>query len=211
MEHKYIISDVSKLLDIEPHVLRYWEDELGLNINRNQLGHRYYSEKDMEVLKKIKILKEQGYQLRAIKMVLNSSNQSNEANLEESHFPVGFKELSKEGQLSEEVNVLKKGLEEADSQEMVAQYNYKLKQFERFFKDVVYLSLQENNKLLKEEISEAFMAKVQPMVAKQEELDEKHYRKLDETIREIQKVRQEIAASAPKRKKWFKGKTNQSF
>ena len=46
---------------------------------------------------------------------------------------------------------------------------------------------------------------MQPLVIKQEELDEKHYRKLDETIREIQKVRQEIAAA--KSKKWFKRKT----
>ena len=104
-------------------------------------------------------------------------------------------------------NINKTELGITQTQVAVENYNNKLKQFELFFKDVVYMSLQENNKLLKEEISDAFMAKMQPMVMKQEELDEKRFRKLDETIREIQKVRQEIAAS--KSKRWFKRKSEE--
>ena len=34
------------------------------------MGHRYYKDEDIEVLKAVKILKEKGYQLRAIKMLL---------------------------------------------------------------------------------------------------------------------------------------------
>lgn len=205
MEDKYIISDVSKLLDIEPHVLRYWEEELALNISRNQLGHRYYSEKDLEILKKIKVLKEQGYQLRAIKLVLNSPSFERDIKMEQSEMETEQMDMSKEQEDILTSNETKKELELSQSKNATQNYNYKLKQFELFFKDVVYMSLQENNRILKEEISEAFMAKMQPMVMRQEELDEKHYRKLDETIREIQKVRQEIAAS--KSKKWFKRKS----
>ena len=40
-EQKYLISDTAKKLGIEPHVLRYWEDELELTIHRNEMGHRY--------------------------------------------------------------------------------------------------------------------------------------------------------------------------
>ena len=38
---RYIISDASKKIDVEPHVLRYWEEELHLEIKRNEMGHRY--------------------------------------------------------------------------------------------------------------------------------------------------------------------------
>lgn len=69
-EIRYIISDASKKIDVEPHALRYWEEELSLNIPRNEMGHRYYREEDIKILKNVKILKEQGFQLRAIKMIL---------------------------------------------------------------------------------------------------------------------------------------------
>ena len=52
--------------------MRYWEDELGLPIKRNELGHRYYTEDDIKRFQNIKELKEQGLQLKAIKMVLKN-------------------------------------------------------------------------------------------------------------------------------------------
>ncbi len=66
----YYISEASKKVEVEPHVLRYWEDELKLPIERNEMGHRCYKEKDIETLRRIKILKEQGLQLKAIRAVL---------------------------------------------------------------------------------------------------------------------------------------------
>ena len=66
----YYISEASKKVEVEPHVLRYWEDELKLPIERNEMGHRCYSEKDIETLCRIRQLKEQGLQLKAIRMVL---------------------------------------------------------------------------------------------------------------------------------------------
>lgn len=41
-ENKYTISEAARLLSVENHVLRYWEEELELKIPRNELGHRYY-------------------------------------------------------------------------------------------------------------------------------------------------------------------------
>ena len=44
MEEKmFMISDAAKQVEVESHVLRYWEDELELPIKRNKLGHRYYT------------------------------------------------------------------------------------------------------------------------------------------------------------------------
>ena len=37
-ETRYIISDAAKMINVEPHVLRYWEEELGMDIPRNDTG-----------------------------------------------------------------------------------------------------------------------------------------------------------------------------
>lgn len=72
MEEKTIfyISEAAKKVQVESHVLRYWEDELKLPIKRNEMGHRYYTEQDIKQLQHIKLLKEQGLQLKAIRTVL---------------------------------------------------------------------------------------------------------------------------------------------
>ena len=51
-------------------MLRYWEEELRLPIKRNELGHRYYTQEDVERFRQIKAMKERGLQLKAIKMIL---------------------------------------------------------------------------------------------------------------------------------------------
>lgn len=66
----YLISDASRKVDVESHVLRYWEEELEMNIPRNEMGHRYYTELHIRLFKQIKELKEKGYQLKAIKAAL---------------------------------------------------------------------------------------------------------------------------------------------
>ncbi len=70
MERYLMISDAAKEVQVESHVLRYWEEELHLPIRRNELGHRYYTEGDVELFKQIKSMKEGGLQLKAIKMIL---------------------------------------------------------------------------------------------------------------------------------------------
>ena len=70
MQNYLFISDAAKEVKVESHVLRYWEEELHLPIKRNELGHRYYTEEDVERFKQIKGMKERGLQLKAIKMIL---------------------------------------------------------------------------------------------------------------------------------------------
>lgn len=69
---RYMISDAAAAVDVETHVLRYWEDELGLDVPRNELGHRYYTRDNIKQFLRIKELKEKGYQLRAIRDMLHS-------------------------------------------------------------------------------------------------------------------------------------------
>ena len=72
MEQKtvYYISEAAKKVQVESHVLRYWEEELELPIMRNEMGHRCYTEQNIRQLKEIKELKEQGLQLKAIRTIL---------------------------------------------------------------------------------------------------------------------------------------------
>ncbi len=77
MKHNnYSISDAAKKLNIEAHVLRYWEEELGLDIPRNELGHRCYREDDLKTFKHISELKSEGLSLHEIKQSLNNSQNS---------------------------------------------------------------------------------------------------------------------------------------
>jgi len=69
-EERYSISEASRILELENHVLRYWEEELELDIPRNEQGHRCYQEKEIKLLSCIKELKNKGFQLKAVKEIL---------------------------------------------------------------------------------------------------------------------------------------------
>ena len=74
-EKTYLISDAAKRIQVESHVLRYWEEELKLPIKRNEMGHRYYTEDDIRRFQEVRDLKEQGLQLKAIRNVLMREEQ----------------------------------------------------------------------------------------------------------------------------------------
>ncbi len=103
-EKRYIISDASKQVDVEAHVLRYWEEELVLEIPRNEMGHRYYTDENIRLLKNIKELKDQGFQLKAIKMVLPELINSGEYNLD---YMLGRKEELNNKAMEEEARASK--------------------------------------------------------------------------------------------------------
>ena len=70
-EMRYTISDAAKMVKVESHVLRYWEDELSLEIPRNEMGHRYYTQHEIDVFCQIRALKDRGFQLKSIKDVMD--------------------------------------------------------------------------------------------------------------------------------------------
>lgn len=70
MESRYSVRQAADITGVKPYVLRYWEDELELEIQRNEMGHRYYTEEDIQLFKNIKELKRRGLQLRAVKELL---------------------------------------------------------------------------------------------------------------------------------------------
>ena len=66
-EVRFMISEAAKQVDVESHVLRYWEEELGLKIGRTEMGHRYYTDDDIQLFRCIKKLKDEGMLLRELK------------------------------------------------------------------------------------------------------------------------------------------------
>ena len=103
---RYMISDAAAAVDVETHVLRYWEDELGLDVPRNELGHRYYTRDNIKQFLRIKELKEKGYQLRAIRDMLHSDapgeplNPPNPAVMEKSVQPVNYTNITNQTVIS---------------------------------------------------------------------------------------------------------------
>lgn len=74
---QYRISEMTKKVGVEAHVLRYWEEELELPIRRNRQGHRYYTEEDVERFLQIRKLKEKGIQLKGIRSFLDLPSENN--------------------------------------------------------------------------------------------------------------------------------------
>ena len=70
------IGEVAKEITINTHTLRFWEKEFKQIKPKLLSGNRrYYSEKDINLLKLIyELLKNQGYTIAGVKKLLNSSS-----------------------------------------------------------------------------------------------------------------------------------------
>ncbi|MBU1098816.1 MAG: MerR family transcriptional regulator [Bacteroidetes bacterium] len=68
----YSISEVSKLTDLEQYILRYWETEFDLlKPGKNRAGNRIYTNKDIQLILKIKkLLREEKYTIDGAKKIL---------------------------------------------------------------------------------------------------------------------------------------------
>lgn len=65
----YKIGEVSKIADVEPYVLRYWETEFSfLKPRKNKSGQRVYVKKDLELVLQIKrLLYEERYTIEGVR------------------------------------------------------------------------------------------------------------------------------------------------
>lgn len=67
----YSIGEVSEQLDLEPHVLRYWESEFNvLHPRKNRAGRRVYTSDDIAIARRIQqLLKDEKYTIAGAKQV----------------------------------------------------------------------------------------------------------------------------------------------
>ena len=183
-----LISDAAKEVNVENHVLRYWEEELRLPIKRNEQGHRYYTKEDIERFVYIKQLKEEGLQLKAIRNV-----------------------LEKQGAVEEEKGMDKLGRKKGTPQLMILNSN-KLKPQREFeacidedkqekayrlqmlLRAMVAEAVSDNNRELGNEIKEIVQKEMDYQFRMQEEREEErekrrtereneHYARIDELLR----------------------------
>jgi DNA-binding transcriptional MerR regulator len=68
----YPISEVCRMLDLKPHVLRYWESAFPmLNPHKNKAGNRVYRPGDVRTLQYIKrLLYDEGYTIEGARKKL---------------------------------------------------------------------------------------------------------------------------------------------
>lgn len=199
-EIRYMISETAKQVDVEAHVLRYWEEELGLPIDRNEMGHRYYTEDDITLFKNIRELKEQGFQLKAIKMLLPELKKHGGYNMDK--LLEKREELNKAAEEGRESTVTGEvQVEVADVEETKAAIadSTKLQQFQMIFGNIVLQALRENNQELSsgisEQVSDSVLKEMDYLMRVQEEREDERFKKLDETIRMTQRSRKEAAAA----------------
>ena len=177
-ETRYMISDAAKKVEVEAHVLRYWEEELELPIARNELGHRYYTRENIRIFQNIKELKERGFQLKAIKVLLpeilkkGQKNTDHIIDLEEKLIQRATEENAECQEASQNQE---KGQQEADSVVM---------QFPNTAPAADHIAqFQENNKELAQMVSENVEKEMSYLMKLKEEREEERYRQLDAAIR----------------------------
>ena len=75
------IGEVSELLGLEAHVLRYWEGEFpSLSPKKAKSGHRLYRRRDVELLLQIKhLLYEQRFTIEGARQALQLENKRGKA------------------------------------------------------------------------------------------------------------------------------------
>ena len=211
-ETRYMISEASKRIDIEQHTLRYWEEELDLHILRNEMGHRYYREEDIEVLKAVKILKEKGYQLRAIKMLVPEIQKL--SNLDKEEVEKMQQEWDKKymdaivGE-NNQASLSVQGTRDDEKDEIVEKSVNKLDQFKAIMNSLITDVIRDNNEVLSDSVSEVVSSKVIKemyfLLRMKEEREEERFKQFDRTLRELQNGRTEFAAAKIERFKKKKG------
>ncbi|MGB5814281.1 MAG: MerR family transcriptional regulator [Thermoanaerobaculia bacterium] len=76
----YKIGEACKMLEIQPYVLRYWETEFSaLRPSKSKSGQRVYSEKDLQVIGRVKeLLYDEGFTIAGAKKKLEAELETGE-------------------------------------------------------------------------------------------------------------------------------------
>lgn len=130
----YRISDVSSILNLKSHVIRNWESELCIETPRSESGHRFYTQEQLNTFISIKKLKDRGFSLKQIKLILSDINEIASAD-------------------DETLATLKNRLD--TSQIIAPKENFKLtnENFSYLIKEIITEAISENIDALSKEIS----------------------------------------------------------
>ena len=195
---RYMISDASSMVNVESHVLRYWEEELELDVPRNEMGHRYYTEENIHQFEQIKKWKEEGYQLKAIKMIVHNGDMEQrlpELTGNEADKPGGVKNHQVYFKNPETLALAEAKQSILDNTDRMA--------------DIVGKAIAANNenlsRTISEDVGEQVLKEMNYLMREREELEEERFRQLDEAIRGNLKKKK-----TPLLKKWTKKKPSEA-
>lgn len=172
---RYMISDAADMVHVETHVLRYWEEELELAIPRNEMGHRYYTRENIKEFQRIKELKEQGYQLKAIRMILHNGKLEDTQTADALSVTSGM--------------VLPQGTNPSEIPNDVQALSpeERMSRFRELMSDIVGQAIAQNNEELSQtigkDVQELVLKEMNYLMREQDSAQEERYRKLDAAIR----------------------------
>ena len=168
-EVHYMISEAAKRVNVETHVLRYWEEELFLTIGRTEMGHRYYTEDDVQLFQCIKELKEQGMLLKDLKNLIPDMLRTK-----------ARRKLQK--MEAEQLN----GKPEADKPPKHGKLQEALLENNKILENSISLA-----------VSQAVVREMDFLLQAKERQEEERFKKLDNLIRQQQNLRKEAAKVTP--------------
>lgn len=205
-----MISDAAKLVDVESHVLRYWEEELEIEIPRNEMGHRYYTDYYINVFRKIKELKDQGFLLKAIKIALPEIMEGNNIDA----LGTMRTEVRQENQSSYVQSYGQEHGQDRSHEVIPIQVSEgkpsKMEQFQMILGNIVTAALEENNKTLSKEmsknVSDSVIKEMDYLLRMKEEREEERYKKFDEMVRGLQRDNKMVAMKQAEKKRKLFGK-----
>lgn len=214
-ETHYLISDASKKVDVESHVLRYWEEELGLTIGRTEMGHRYYTRDDIQLFRCIKKLKDEGMLLKDLKPLIPELKRTR-LKLKEAEAQAASETGAAQdttaasaasaapdspGSALSSMSAASPAGKAADSPTEVVIPLRQLDQVRALISDVVSEAVANNNEALKKDISNAVTAdvihEIDYLLQAKDRQQEEHFRKLDALIRQQQANRRETVKGNP--------------
>lgn len=70
LKEKYSITELSEILQLTDHALRFYEKEFELTIPKDERGRRYYTTAMANMMYKIKVMRSEGLEIKAIKKIL---------------------------------------------------------------------------------------------------------------------------------------------
>lgn len=222
-EVRFMISEAAKQVQVESHVLRYWEEELDLKIGRTEMGHRYYTKDDIQLFCCMKKLKDEGMLLKDLKPLIPDLRNTRIRLLEtEKSRAATDKQGSNIRGVTDKTNhktspalppsikaarTVPEWPSRAAAYENIAPAETEvipatqLEQVRSLIGDVLEKVVTDNNEALKKGICEAvtkdIICEMDFLFQAKERREEEHYRKLDCLIRQQQANRRAVVRDNP--------------
>lgn len=193
MQEPILISDACKQLNMEAHVLRYWEEELGLPIMRNEQGYRCYTNAQLLMFQRIKILRDANFQLKAIKLVVPRLSL-----LDDDEFYYLVKLSDEMNRRASELPDTIPAILPVSAEQTELARKLRMEEFEDVMNRILDRALKQHVEDITEQVSTKVIKEMDYRMRLQDDEAEERFRKLDETLflrRKKTREQKEAAAS----------------